>query len=755
MYAEARAAGKSPQVADFYATAYSDQREQGKSHEYADDYANKYANLRAEGKSDLYAAAYADQITGGASEEYAVAYADQITGRKSEKYAEAYASQIAKGESQKYAAAYAGQIAGGASKGYAGAYAEAYDDEGADYADIYIEALAFLDSLPDQASIGESTRHLASRYAYRYLDQRSEGKPHDYALAYASTRSDVSSYAAKTAASYASRREAGKSKAYAYAYSLMRRYDESPDDAQNVAERFETLYNEQLDIGKTPLYAFNYAHDVLTTLDSTASTPWEFSMMVLFGEPLQARVVKTEAPISTPTVAATARTITQPSVSGRPPFVLAWNASDSTVEAGESFTLTVRMYDVQQAGEHGGISVSFPSLTVSGGSKDRHSSSVADVESLDYTSGLSNITFHQPSATIYHRENNRQFPAEYLLVESDDPTWSRSDDRTLVLQITPKLGGEFLIQIRGWICADEYTDCSRQPAGGSITDQQGWVVDQTSISVATTTPVHTPAAGRIAFTSYRDGNREIYVMNADGSGVRRLTDNEADDGDPSWSADGRRIAFVSNRDGNREIYVMNADGLGVRQLTDNEADDYDPSWSADGRRIAFVSNRDWDDDIYVMNTDGSGVRRLTDNEESDYDPSWSADGRRIAFTSYRDGNGEIYVMNADGSGVRRLTDSEASDYDPSWSPDGRRIVFASDREGNLEIYVMNADGSDVRRLTDNEAWDSYPSWSTDGWRIAFSSNQDGDSDIYVMSVDGSDVRRLTDNEADDWGPSWN
>ena len=131
--------------------------------------------------------------------------------------------------------------------------------------------------------------------------------------------------------------------------------------------------------------------------------------------------------------------------------------------------------------------MSFPSITEPGGSKRDHSSSVADVESLSYTSGLSNVTFHQPGATIYHRENNRQFPAEYLLVESDDPTWSRSDDRPLRLRITPKRGEEFPIQIRGWIRADEYTNCSMNPDRGNASDQQGHSIEVATVQVETTT----------------------------------------------------------------------------------------------------------------------------------------------------------------------------------------------------------------------------------------------------------------------------
>ena len=138
---------------------------------------------------------------------------------------------------------------------------------------------------------------------------------------------------------------------------------------------------------------------------------------------------------------------------------------------------------------------------------------------------------------------------------------------------------------------------------------------------------------------------------ADGGNLRRLTNHSADDWYPSWSADGRSIAFVSRRDGNAEIYVMDADGGNLRRLTNHSADDWYPSWSADGRSIAFYSYRDGNAEIYVMDADGSNLRRLTNHSADDYSPSWSADGRSIAFTSERDGNREIYVMDADGGNL--------------------------------------------------------------------------------------------------------
>ena len=276
--------------------------------------------------------------------------------------------------------------------------------------------------------------------------------------------------------------------------------------------------------------------------------------------------------------------------------------------------------------------------------------------------------------------------------------------------------------------------------------------------------------GRIAFVSDRDGDQEIYVMNADGTGVVQLTDNFAQVEDPAWSPDGRRIAFSSNRDsahGNsyeidHEIYVMNADGTGVVQLTDNSDGDGRPAWSPDGRRIAFNSNRDGDREIYVMNADGRSVVQLTDNSgfagSGTWSPAgsgtWSPDGRRIAFFSDRDGDTEIYVMNADGTGVVQITHNSDADAAPAWSPDGRRIAFVSDRDGDWEIYVMNADGTGVVQLTDISDGNGMPAWSPDGRRIAFISYRDGDWEIYVMNADGTGVVQLTHNSDRDVRPAW-
>ena len=269
------------------------------------------------------------------------------------------------------------------------------------------------------------------------------------------------------------------------------------------------------------------------------------------------------------------------------------------------------------------------------------------------------------------------------------------------------------------------------------------------------------ALGRIAFTSDRDGDYEIYVMNLENFGLTKLTNNPADDRYPSWSLEGTRIAFSSDRDGSDDIYVMKADGSDLIHLTDLPANEREPSWSPDGTRIAFSSERDGRAEIYVVNVDGSGVTRLTSKPALDTRPSWSPDNKRIVFSSNREGNWDIWLMNADGSDQTNLTNNSGDDLQASWSPDGSRIAFSSNRdEGHWEIYVMNTDGSNQTNLTNSSGEDVWPSWSPDGKSIAFSSTgfaadtRGGRRDLYAMKADGSQLTRLTDNPASEVWPSW-
>lgn len=212
---------------------------------------------------------------------------------------------------------------------------------------------------------------------------------------------------------------------------------------------------------------------------------------------------------------------------------------------------------------------------------------------------------------------------------------------------------------------------------------------------------------KIVFTSYRDGNGEIYMMNADGSNETRLTFDASDDIYPSFAPDGSRIVFSSNRDGDYDLYTMNADGSNLVKIT-NGGTDGPASWSPDGNRIAFeriVTQQD----IFVINIDGSGETNITQFPANpDGHVHWSPDGSRLVFAVFFAGTPQIYIMNPDGTGLTAPLTSMGGNSWPVWSPDGARIVFQSNRDGNNEIYIMNADGSGQRRLTIDTASDELP-----------------------------------------------
>jgi Tol biopolymer transport system component len=258
-----------------------------------------------------------------------------------------------------------------------------------------------------------------------------------------------------------------------------------------------------------------------------------------------------------------------------------------------------------------------------------------------------------------------------------------------------------------------------------------------------------PDGQKVVFHSFRDGNQNVYVVNADGTGETRLTDSTADDGHPVWLSSSS-ILFASNRGGSSALYTMTATG-GAQTPIPGAQGASNPSPSPDGTRIAFTRGTH----IWVTNVDGSNQVELTTGaSETDDTPRWSPDGTKIAFASDRDGQLEIYVMNTDGTGQTRLTHSASgeSSLTPAWSPDGSRIAFWSERDCGViapgvlhpcEIYVMNADGSQPTNLTGSSGWKIQPDWSPDGTRMLFTFG----ADIYVLPL----AARLTTNAS---GVQW-
>jgi TolB protein len=289
---------------------------------------------------------------------------------------------------------------------------------------------------------------------------------------------------------------------------------------------------------------------------------------------------------------------------------------------------------------------------------------------------------------------------------------------------------------------------------------------------------HSPrqTGGRIAFTrkspSNDDRSSEIWVLDVASGALSRLTSNADVEHIPSWSPDGSRIAFTSNRGDNYDIYTMNADGSAQQLLIGLPAWDEYASWSPDGGRIAFVTTDQvdgvWNSEVFVA-TIGGGRQRVTFNKSADEWPTWSPDGNWLACSSNRDGEWDIYVFRADGSTIINFTNDAEDSIQPDWSPGGDWIAFARERPGGPDqlgdVWIGRRDGSSFRQLT-FEGTVQSPAWSPDGRYIVYSrywdSTRDGKvdtqdaADLIAIAVDGSGATWVLTQGAEqdswsDWG----
>lgn len=218
-------------------------------------------------------------------------------------------------------------------------------------------------------------------------------------------------------------------------------------------------------------------------------------------------------------------------------------------------------------------------------------------------------------------------------------------------------------------------------------------------------------SGLIAFQSSRDGNFEIYVMNLDGTGQRRITNSPSNDISPSLSPDDTTLLFASDRSGNWEIYEVRTVGGEPRALTTGQGANSAPSWAMGGTKVLFVSTRDAiNGELYLMNPDGSGVQRVTRDSLVKDTPIMTPDGHSILMTVTEHGRRGIALVSLPGGQVRVLTSLDHNSMDPAPSADGTTVAFASDREGRFQIYTMTVQGEDVRRLTADASDTGQPWW---------------------------------------------
>jgi TolB protein len=274
------------------------------------------------------------------------------------------------------------------------------------------------------------------------------------------------------------------------------------------------------------------------------------------------------------------------------------------------------------------------------------------------------------------------------------------------------------------------------------------------------------------------GCDQQYVMNVDGSGLRRVSNGLGRTTCGYFYAGGRRVLYSSTFDdspvcpvppdrsqgyvwplGRFEIYTARDDGSDLRRLTANDAYDAEATVSPDGKRIVFTSTRDGDIELYTMNVDGSDVRRVTHRVGYDGGAFFSPDGSDIVWRAMypetatdtadyqrlltqrlvRPSRLELWVAKPDGSGPRQVTRLGAASFAPFFHPDGRRIIFASNqpdrRSRNFDLYLVNLDGTGLERVTTSPEFDGFPVFSADGRHLVFASNRNavrtGETNIYI------------------------
>jgi TolB protein len=362
------------------------------------------------------------------------------------------------------------------------------------------------------------------------------------------------------------------------------------------------------------------------------------------------------------------------------------------------------------------------------------------------------------------RDTYRSVPVAAAIGEPPFDSWRELGADGLIMGSVRSTGNEVRVEMRLYnvrtrqqILAREYSGSIANPRLYAHT-----IADEVHLSQRQLRGV---ARTKLTFTSDRNREKvvgtvenrdvkEIYIADYDGANQRRITVGRQLNATPVWSPDARAIAYTSWRSGFMDVYVSRIYEGVLSNPTKGtpSSQNFLPAYSPDGTRLAFTSNRHGNSEIYVVNIDGTNLRRLTNHPAIDSTPTWSPTGTQIAFTSERSGTPSIYAVGVDGLGLRRIS----SDYSDraTWSPAPFNEIAYSARTGpGYDIKVLNIASGETRQITFGEGSNESPAWAPNGRHLAFTSTRSGRTQVFTVDRDGRNVRQIT-RVGNNFFPHW-
>ncbi len=272
----------------------------------------------------------------------------------------------------------------------------------------------------------------------------------------------------------------------------------------------------------------------------------------------------------------------------------------------------------------------------------------------------------------------------------------------------------------------------------------------------------------------KKSDKQIFISDFDGTNLEQITREKSPHLSPVWSPDGKFITYTSYEEGNPDLYIYELSSKKKRKLSGRKGINSGSNWSPAGDLIVFTGSDDGDADIFTLLPSGSGLKKLIRGSGLDVDPRFSPDKKYLAFVSGRYGNPHIFRAELQWEnnltpkivGEKRLTYAGWYNATPAWTPDSQRIVFAGyDKDiDRFDLFLMNSDGTKLERLTIRAGDNESPDFSPNGQIVVFQSNRQGEKDIkgnpslWMMNRDGSGQRKiempnLYEAQTPDWGPN--